>query len=529
MASTNQTGTPINHSRRTILRSGLIVAGSVLIAACVPSKSLAPSRPVRSAATPELAPAEPFAVTREHGTPRPLALATPTMRSAATQITTSSSSVSRHFSRTIGAPGREYLAYPEVRGTVQFWHCWDGPRVALVEGLIADMAAIYPSVKVESDLGEAASVRERLVTALASGSPPNAMMLKSDSVAYFADRGAVLPITTMLAQDGIGADWFTRSELMGSTWDGQVYGLPQTTGGAQHLLYVNLDLLEKVGIDPARPIRTWHDLEALVEPAVRAGYQVMDPGRMAVGMTGHQVWTYANGGRYWDGELKKIGWSEPPGVQAAAWLVQFVKAQAGDYLHLMSGGDPRTPLSAVEWAAERYLCCVNGAGWPFRLQQEGQQIRYAIYEVPRNALNPSSHGETPTTGGWTLVIPRTARDHEAAWEWLKLATVSESACAFSERQRRPSPLTGCDEHAQLQATQPSWPTVSDSLARSVPVASSPVQPRLEQIYRLMQDDLLMERLSPADALQGAARDAQQILDDWHASRKRPQPQEGRPR
>ena len=55
---------------------------------------------------------------------------------------------------------------------------------------------------------------------------------------------------------------------------------------------------------------------------------------------------------------------------------------------------------------------------------------------------------------------------------------------------------------------------------SVPVASSPIQPQLEQIYRQMQDDLLTTRRTPVDALSSAARDAQQLLDDWHAKRRR---------
>ena len=48
-----------------------------------------------------------------------------------------------------------------------------------------------------------------------------------------------------------------------------------------------------------------------------------------------------------------------------------------------------------------------------------------------------------------------------------------------------------------------------------------MQPQLEQVYRQMQDDVLTARLAPADALEIAARDAQQLLDDWQAKRKRP--------
>ena len=508
------------HSRRALIRAGFATAGSVLVAACAPTTSLTPARTTRAGEPPSSVAPVQSDRTADGATPSTLSLATPTPRPAEFRVTPTRQSVIRSSSRTLGALGREYRAYPEISGTVQFAHAWDGPRGALVEGWVAEMAAVYPSIKVESEVGEPALARERLVTALASGLPPNAVMLKSDSLAYFAERGALLPLDDLLARDGITNDWFGPTEMASRTWNGHVVGLPQSTDGAQHLLFVNLGLLERIGSDPNRPIRTWQDLDALVEPAVNAGLFVMDPGRMPVGTTAHQVWTYANGGRYWDAEMKTIVWSAAAGVEAAEWLLQFVKDQAGRYERLASGGDSRTPLSAAEWAGEQYLCAVNGAGWFFQLQQEGQRVRYAAYELPRNPSRPDSHGESPTTGGWSLAIPAASRDQEAAWEWLKLTTVSESACTFAERQRRPSPLAGCDDRAGLETTHPFWPAVRASLTRSVPVPTTPIQPHLEQIYRQMQAEVFLERRAPADALQGAARDAQQLLDEWHSARKR---------
>jgi multiple sugar transport system substrate-binding protein len=507
-------------TRRSLIRAGLTAPAWTFATACSPARSLAPGRPSQFGATPSSATPQPTPRASEHVPPRPLAVTTPTARPTEAGSTSTQVSESRQAARSVGSLGRAYRAYPEVAGTVQFANCWDGPSIPLVEGWIADMAAMYPSIKVESVLADAASMREQLVTALAAGAPPNAIMLKSDSIAFFAEQGALLPLDGLLTRDGISNDWFPPSEVASRTWDGHIFGLPQTIDGAQHLLFVNVALLDKIGVDPARPIRTWQDLDALVDPARRAGLLVMDPTRVAVGMTAHQVWTYANGGRYWDDELKKISWLEPAGVQSAEWLVRFVNAQAGSYERLASDGDPRTPLSAREWAAGRYVCCVNGAGWPFQLQMPGHRTNYAVYEFPTNGENPRSMGETPTTGGWTLAIPRTARDQEAAWEWLKLTTVSDSACAFNERQRRPSPLAGYDDRSGLRAAHPYWATIGASIAKSVPVPVAPIQPRLEQVYRAMQEAILLERRSSNDALESAARDAQQLLDNWNAKRKR---------
>jgi maltose-binding protein MalE len=205
-------------------------------------------------------------------------------------------------------------------------------------------------------------------------------------------------------------------------------------------------------------------------------------------------------------------------VQAAEWLLRFVVAQAGSYERVASSETARTPLSPDEWGAGKYICCINGAGWFFQLHQQAQHLRYVVYDLPRSATNPASSGATPSTGGWMLSIPRAARDHDAAWELVKLATASVSACAFAGRQRRPSALAGCDAANKLATTQPFWPAISASLDKTVRVPVSPIQPRLEQIYRDMQDDLLRERRPPRTALEDAALEAQRLLDAWQASR-----------
>jgi ABC-type glycerol-3-phosphate transport system substrate-binding protein len=423
---------------------------------------------------------------------------------------------------------------------VRFSHCWDGPRTSLVEALLADLGAICPRITVENDVGDAGSMRERLVTALASGSPPDVVMVRSDAVAYFADQDALLPLDDLMANDGLAADWFLPSELASRRWQGRTYGLPEVTAGAQHLLFVNTSMLARIGVDPADAIETWQDLEALVAPAREADLLVLDPTRMPLGSTAHQVWTYANGGQYWDDDLGQIAWADEPGREAAEWLLRFVQAQAGSgqdgttqggssqggssrggSTQPTSGGsDARTALRTDEWGNGRTICSINTAGWFYDLHQQAQHLRYAAYDFPRNADNPLSAGATPSTGGWMLSIPRASRQQEAAWELVKLATASVSACAFTARQRRPSPRAGCDQSFGLAGSQPFWPAISASLRQTVPVPVAPIHPRLEQIYQDMQGDVLREHRPPRDVLDAAARDAQRLLDEWHATRTR---------
>jgi ABC-type glycerol-3-phosphate transport system substrate-binding protein len=420
----------------------------------------------------------------------------------------------------IGLAGKTYLSHTDVRGAVIFSNPWDGDQTSLVQDWIAEFTARYPGVKVENDPGDAASMRARQVTALASGTPPGVMTVRSDSLPYFADRQLLLPLDDLMARDGITSAWFTPNEFPGRTWAGQTYGLPHTTLGDQHLLVVNAELLARIGADPTQSIETWQDLNALVEPARRAGLHVLSPTRVAIGSTAHQLLTYANGGRYWDDDLETITWADDPGVQAAEWLLGFWKAQAGASIQPPRPDDASGPLGIDEWADGKDVCCINEAAWTSEAQQRGRP-RLAVYPFPRNAESPGSDGAAPGSGGWSLVIPRNARDQDAAWEWAKLIALSPVACSLAERQRRPSPLAGCNEQAALPTKQPFWSAIATALDKTVPLPIAPIQPQLEQVYRDMQVDLLTEKQPPRDTLELAARDAQKLLDDWRSKRRRP--------
>jgi ABC-type glycerol-3-phosphate transport system substrate-binding protein len=405
--------------------------------------------------------------------------------------------------------------------------------MVLVEAWIADFQSRYPGIAVENDLREPSAIRDRLVTTLADGSVPNLVMLRSDMIPFFADQGTLLPLDDLIARDAVRADWFMPAELACHRWLGRTYGLPQVTAGAQHLLFVNTDRLYKLGGDPARPIETWQELDGLIEPARKADLQVLDPTRVPTGTTFHQLLTYANGGQYWDDDLEQIRWADDRAVEAAEWLRRFTQAQAAPVQasdresnqdsSRRPGADAtaRGALSPDEWGLGRQVCCINSAGWFFQLHQQAQEIQFTVYPFPRNAANPDSIGATPITGGWTLAIPRAAPDHDAAWELLKLATVSVSACAFTARQRRPSPLAGCDQEVGLAVSQPFWPSVEASLRRGIAMPISPLQPRLERVYQGMEDSIIGESRAPRDVLDDAARKAQRLLDEWNAGRARP--------
>lgn len=493
-------------TRREALRTGLLLSAAALAAACAPAAS-SPSKPAEPAKPVEAAkPAAPAAEPAKPADASKPAAAAPAAKTGGPAGTV------------IAGLGRDYLAYPDVKGSIQFSNCWGGARIPLVETWIKDFSAIYPGITVTNDVNDCPPLREKQVTQIAGGSPPNVMMIKSDNTAFYAEQNAILPIDDLMARDNVKKEWFYPGEFSTRTFGGKAYGLPNVTAGALHMLFVNTGLLEKIGVDPKKPITTWQDLDALVEPAKKAGLLVMDPAKISTGITAHQLWTYANGGTYWDSDLKKITWADPASVEAAEWLLQFVKAQGGKYESVATGGDPKNVLLPEEWAPQKYITCVNGS-WFFFQMSKFPDVKYAAYDFPKNAKNPSSKGQTPTTGGWMFSLGRNAKDQEAAWEWIKFTTISQNACAFVEKQNRPSPAIPCNENPELAKNNPFWPVVTANLQNNISVPTTSVEPQFEQIEYDMLDAILFERSSPKQALEEGAQKAQALLDDWNSKRK----------
>jgi len=415
--------------------------------------------------------------------------------------------------------GREYLAYPDLKGVIQFSNCWGGARIPLVQQWIKDFTAIYPGIKIENDVSDCPALDQKQVSAIAAGAPPNVMMVKSGNLAFFAEQGALLPLDDLMRRDHVKPEWFYPGELRSRTWQGRTYGLPNVTAGAQHMLFVNAKLLERVGWPTTRPIETWQDLEALVEPAKKQGLFVMDPVKSAAGLPTHFVLTYANGGRYWNDDLTRVLWNEPPAVEAAEWLLKFVKMQAGKYENLALGSNRKELVYPEEWAAEKHIAAFNGSWFPFMLKSKAPQIRYSVYPFPRNAARPESKGHTASTGAWMFSSAKGAKDQDAAWEWIKFTTVSRHACSFVKAQNRPSPVAQCNEDPELTAKNPFWPVVTKDLATNVAVPTTPVHPRMLQLWYEMEDAFLFEKMSPKEALDTYAKRGQALLDEWNAKRK----------
>ncbi len=405
--------------------------------------------------------------------------------------------------------------------TLRFWHHWGGNRVPLMEEQIRRFEEKYPWITVEVTLQPWDQRLEKILTSVAAGSPPDVTMLGKQDVPSFVEQNALLPLDEWMERDGISPDLFYEAEYRGGVYNGKTWILPLPTGGALKILWINNAWLEREGLDPSQPPRTWADLEdmgrklTIIEDGSlkKVGINVIGTGQPFF------TWLYTNGGTWVSDDLRTIQFNSPEGLETLQWMV--------DYTNNINGGIEEVNAfyaQTGEWENgpfynEFEAMQINGSWEFFKIQE------YAPHIVDNMTVSVIPHGPRGEShgiayGGWGYVVPRNAPHPEEAWLLVKwLTTEKDGACWFLQQQKRPSPLKYCNEDPASGEGNPYWNDILEIMSQDVWVPITPVQPQIEQILNQMVEEALFGVRAPEEALKWGAEESQKLLDEFWAEKE----------
>lgn len=192
---------------------------------------------------------------------------------------------------------------------------------------------LYPNV--EFKLTEGSIDQQQLLTAIASGNPPDVIYLDRAELSTYATRGAIQPLGECLDRAGIDMSQFREAATDQVTVDGQVYGVPDFFSVI--ILMLNGDVLEEAGIDPAdfntsdwEQLSEWNDQLTVLDgnKLTRIGFDPKLPEFFP-------LWVRANGGQLMSDDGRTAQLNSPEAVEALEYTVK---------LHDVAGG--RAPFSA---------------------------------------------------------------------------------------------------------------------------------------------------------------------------------------
>jgi raffinose/stachyose/melibiose transport system substrate-binding protein len=274
--------------------------------------------------------------------------------------------------------------------TVSWWHIQTlENETAFWQKVADDYMAANPNVTIEITVLENQAFKERLVTVMQAGDPPDLFQSWGGGVLWqFADAGLLRNIAPELEgewKDSFGAQ--AALNLYGK--DGEYYGVPWRWGAVG--MFYNKELFEQAGLDPNAPPATWEEFLAAVQALKDAGITPIALGE-AEKWPGHFWWVYLAvrlGGEesFLKAYNREGSFADEPFVQAGEYLKQLVDLEPfedgflglgyGDQAGLVGCGKAAMELMG-QWApgAQAGNCETGGLGdklgwFPFPAIPEG--------------------------------------------------------------------------------------------------------------------------------------------------------------
>jgi multiple sugar transport system substrate-binding protein len=405
---------------------------------------------------------------------------------------------------------------------VTYWHAWNQSRLPLIEKQIAAFEEQHPHIKVRHTLITQQGMDEKYTTAIAGGDPPDVIMIHGQRhVLAFAENEVLTPLDDFMAKDGINPDIWFDFEMSTYAWKGKQWALPYATGTNFHLFFWNKDLYKEAGVDPEYFPKTWSEFDELSAKLTKKdGDEYVriagDPLRGASPTNPwSREWTFLNAGEISSDDRKTVLYNSPEGKGALRWAVEYYNKHYGSYENvkgIVSGA--RTQFRTAYKNQVAATCC-DGI-WMFGWHGGNMPgVEWGAAHVPYNGDNPAAKNRYLVEGGWGYGIPKGVRNEEAAWEFLKWTTAGEGNLEFFVPQTRPSPVREYNKDPRFAEKYPeAWKLALEVMDASEYSPAAPVQTKLNDITFQMEEEALLQKKSPEEAVEWAAGEAQKELDKW---------------
>jgi len=401
----------------------------------------------------------------------------------------------------------------EGRRKVVFWNLFTtGASHAVVTELVARFNSANPDYYVEQVDIPYAHIHSKILPAVAGGVAPDVAIFDRFLVASYAARDAFLPLDDLAARDGIRGEDFFRAPWEECFYDGRQYAIPYDTD--VRILYYNKALFRQAGLDPDRPPRTWSEMREYSHRLTRRREdgRLEQVGAVPIwGNTGLYLYCWQKGGRFLSDDGRRVTLDDPRNVEALEWIRDFVREYGIDDLLTVQtgfGADDQNPFITGKIAM-----IVLDVGALNMIQKYGAGLDWGA------APCPHADDGIPATwsGGFSLIVPRNARQTDGAWQFCRHILAEESQRYMATSSNKLPALLAASEDPFFQSS-PFWRLAIDQMRFSHYRPISPVGSALNTEMYTAVDQVVHGKLSPREALTVATLESQQVLDRFLAQK-----------
>lgn len=277
---------------------------------------------------------------------------------------------------------------------------------------IAAFEAANPDVKVEPIL---VARRDHWTKFVAAAQAKQAPCVVSVDVTSAAADGYLRPLDDLWAKEPASfRDAWSNDMLAAVRWKGQLFGLPNW-GGTYAEVY-NRELVEKAGLDPSNPPKTWAEYLAWAK-------KLTGPDQWATAILGGKTdtttrilltWIYGNGGEPFSADMTEARFAkDPKSLEAIKFYLGLFSAEK------VAAPAPTTTnyLEQTVLFAQGKIATMRNAYWSIaKVVGDNPRIDGKMFVAPL----PAQIANAPTLATVSAhSISTSCRHPEAAWRFIK--------------------------------------------------------------------------------------------------------------
>jgi multiple sugar transport system substrate-binding protein len=368
---------------------------------------------------------------------------------------------------------------------------------------------LHPNVTIVYTEKDINTYQQDLLDALASGSGPDIYSINNTWLPQYLDKATPSPASVFTLKDYKNA--FVDAVVNDFTSGDKIYGTAMYVDSLG--LYYNKDLLGTAGI--ATPPKTWSELAQDVQLIKRQdskGYFTRSG--VAAGtnanvnravdilylmMLQQGVAPYnAEGRPTFADQTQQNGNYVNPGLAGLDFYTSFASPASPNY-----NWNSRSDYSIDAFTNGRAAFLYSYSYTRAAILQKSPNLNFDVAPVPQPNLDNSS---VNFANYWGEVVSRQSKNQAAAWDFLKFATSKSSLDAYYAKNKEPS------SRRDLIALQIQDPDIGVFANANLTAKTfyRPDQAKVDDIFGRAIDNVILNGLSPQDALTQAEQQAAAI-------------------
>jgi multiple sugar transport system substrate-binding protein len=369
--------------------------------------------------------------------------------------------------------------------------------------------------------------QQQFLSSVAAGRPPDLIYMDRQLIGTFANRGAIVPLTTCIRSQKINMKQYRATAVKEVTFKGRVYGIPEFY--TSRVVYINNTALASAKVKTSDVDGSnWNRLR-------RASVKLMRGSGSNLSRIGFDpklpeffpLWAKANGHEILSRDGRRARLNHPKAIEALTFAYSLIR-QHGGWGGFKSFRDTHDFFGARNAFARNQLGASPLESWYLNvLAKNSPQVNITLVPFKNRKGQPINWAT-----GNTWAIPKGADNQREACAWMKAMTrweawVAAARARVTTLKRNNEPFTGlytgnkiADQRVLNRLYEKSGKKGFDNgvktLVRvqkySFTMPASPAGAEFQTAWRDAVNRVLSGQQSPAAALRQAQREAQAALN-----------------